>query len=99
ALPDLLERAGVDTDEILTWVDELDFLLLGGPNARFKVAPYQRPFTTAAGALGNTDFLPVLEKGKLAAMSAAGMARVATDPHGFDEISVAQYAREWGVSE
>jgi 15-cis-phytoene desaturase len=99
ALPQLLEEAGVKTDEMLTWVDELAFLDPAGPNARFAVAPFHHPVSTAKTALLNTDFLPTAEKAKLAAMAAAGTARATADPLKLDELSIAQYAAEWGVSD
>jgi 15-cis-phytoene desaturase len=98
ALPDLLERAGVDLDQMLTWVDELAYLVPGGPDGCFTVSPFHRPVSTAKTALGNTEFLPTSEKVKLAAMSAAGAAKCVSDPLELDRISIAKYAASYGVS-
>ena len=68
ALPALMCRAGVGPDETLTWVDELAYLVRGGPNARFTVSPYHCPLATPLTALANNDFLPLSEKAKLVAM-------------------------------
>jgi 15-cis-phytoene desaturase len=99
ALPELLQRVGVDPDEVVTWVDELAYLDPVGPEARFTVSPYHHPVATAKTALSNTDFLPTGDKAKLAAMATAGMLRCASDPLGLDRISLGQYASEYGVSD
>jgi 15-cis-phytoene desaturase len=99
ALPDLMQRVGVDPDEMLTWVDELAYLDPAGPEARFTVSPYHHPLETTKTALSNTAFLPTGEKAKLAAMATAGMLRCASDPSGLDGLSLAQYAAEFGVSD
>jgi 15-cis-phytoene desaturase len=99
ALPDLLRRVGVDPDEMLTWVDELAYLDPGAPEALFKVSPFHHFLDTVRTALANTDFLPTGEKAKLAAMATAGMIRCATDPLGLDQVSLAQYAAQFGVSD
>jgi 15-cis-phytoene desaturase len=97
ALPDLLHRAGVDPDQLLTWVDELAYLMPNGPNAHFTVSPYHHPLDTLKTTFSNTDFLPTSEKAKLGAMAAAGMAKCASDPHGLDRASLATYAAGFGV--
>ena len=57
ALPALLEDAGVQVDDIITWVDELEIHHPGGPNGRFTTAPYHHPLGTAASLVGNNALL------------------------------------------
>nr|MBA3483713.1 FAD-dependent oxidoreductase [Pirellulales bacterium] len=99
ALPQLLKEVGVNVEEMLTWVDELAFLDPAGPGARFTVSPFHHPVDTAKTALSNTDFLPTGEKAKLAAMAAAGTALAIANPLKLDQLSIAQYAAQWGVSD
>jgi 15-cis-phytoene desaturase len=99
ALPDLLKEVGVQLDDILEWVDELAFMDPHHPEAVFVPSPYHHPLQTAGSLLGNREFLPLLEKPKLAAMAAAGCAKAVSDPHGLDGQSIADYARQFGVSE
>lgn len=98
ALPALLEEAGVQLNDIIAWVDELEIHHPGGPNGRFTTAPYRHPIGTTTSFLGNTALLPMAEKAKLAAMGAAGMARCANNPLEFDRLSLAQYAVQFGLS-
>jgi 15-cis-phytoene desaturase len=98
ALPDLLKECGVDCNDILEWVDELAFMMPQSPDAVFTPSPYHHPLKTAVSLLGNNDFLPPLEKAKLAAFSAAGCAKAASDPLGLDAVSIADYAAQFGVS-
>jgi 15-cis-phytoene desaturase len=97
ALPTLLAKADIRLDDIVTWVDELAYWIPGGPNALLTPAPYQRPIRTVTTALGNTDFLPTLEKAKLGMMAAAGVAKCIATPHALDRVSIAAYARSFGV--
>lgn len=99
ALPNLLTECGVDCNDILEWVDELAFMQPGQPDAVFTPSPYHHPLKTAISLLGNNDFLPFLEKPKLAAFSTAGCAKAVSDPLGLDAISIADYAAQFGVSQ
>ena len=98
-LPELIEKAGVSVDETVTWVDELAFFDPVTEPAYFGAAPYQRPFRTAWKALTNTHFLPTVEKAKLTRMVFAGLRDCAKNPIALDNVSIADYARERGVSE
>jgi 15-cis-phytoene desaturase len=97
ALPSLLRKAGIRLNDIVTWVDELAYWIPDGPGALLTAAPYQRPVRTGTSALGNTDFLPTLDKAKLALMGTAGVAKCVANPNGLDRLSIAAYARRFGV--
>lgn len=99
ALPKLLHRVGVAVDDIVVWTDELEFHIPGGPNALFCLSPFHHPVSTLSSSLGNTDFLPTTEKAKLAAAASAGVARAVTAPQDLDARSLADFARDWSVSE
>ena len=98
-LPNVLKRAGIDLDAMLTWVDEIAILTPGGPNALFGAAPYHHPLRTLAGLVDNTEFVTTWDKLKLSQMGLAGLAKVASDPSGLDQISIARYARSFGLPE
>jgi 15-cis-phytoene desaturase len=97
ALPSLLAKANIHLDDIVSWVDELAYWIPDGPGALLTAAPYQRPLRTITRALGNTDFLPTVEKAKLAMMAAAGVAKCIAAPLALDQVSIAAYARSFGV--
>jgi 15-cis-phytoene desaturase len=98
-LPDLLKRAGVATNDLLHWVDELAFYDPDVGPAFFGVAPLYRPIHTLWSTLTNTHFIPTGEKAKLAAMTVAGLKDYADSPEMLDRYSVADYARQHGVGE
>ena len=83
---------------MLTWVDELAFCIPGSPPALFSDAPLRHPLNTAAGLIGNNDFLPPADKARLAAFGAAGIAKCLSHPGDLDQKSLADYAAEFGVS-
>ncbi len=99
SLPRLLEKIGLDLDEMLSWVDELAFCMSAGPSAHFTFSPYHRPLSTAWSLMVNNNFLPPAEKVKLSAMASAGVAKCLSDPAALDEISIADYALQFGVSQ
>jgi 15-cis-phytoene desaturase len=99
ALPELLKQCGVDCNDILEWVDELAFMVPQSPDAVFTPSPYRHPLKTAVSLLGNNDFLPPLDKAKLAAFSTAGCTKAVSDPLGLDTVSIADYAVQFGVSQ
>jgi 15-cis-phytoene desaturase len=99
-LPGLLQEAGLSTDAIVDWVDEVGFLVPdGGPRAVFGAAPYHKPLQTIFRALANNDFLPPRDKAALAVMGARGLRDCARSPLELDEHNIADYARQHGVSE
>lgn len=98
-LPELLERAGASVDDTVFWVDEIAFQDPDVGAAYFTAAPYHRPLRTAWKALTNNHFLSPLEKAKLARLALAGIRDCSSDPAVLDQISIADYARERGISE
>lgn len=98
ALPRLLREVGVDTDRMLTWVDELAFLNPDGRNGDFIVAPYRHPVRTVIGLLANNHFLSPSDKVRFAAFTVAGISRCLRDPSRLDHISLAEYAAGFGIS-
>lgn len=99
-LPKLLDRAGVLLDDVVVWQDEVEIRTPdGGPSAVFAASMIHRPIDTIAGALGNNDFLSLGQKAALGKMLAAGALAYASRPEELDRTTVAQLAREHGVSE
>jgi 15-cis-phytoene desaturase len=98
ALPALLKEVGADFENVVAWVDELNYLFHGGKKYQFATAPYQHPLSTAASLIGNNDLIPPSDKARLAAFSAAGLTKCLADPSGLDSESIADFARTFGIS-
>ena len=108
--PRLLKRAGISLDSVFIYQDELEIRVAegGDKNAdpqkrrrsgRFGVSVLLRPFRTIGGALGNTELLSWRDKWQLVRFMAAGTIRYLRDPRSLDQLSIAEYARQHGVSE
>lgn len=108
--PRLLTRAGLDLDEVFVYQDEIEIRVAEGGDknadpsgrrrsARFGVSVIQRPVLTIGGALGNSELLSWRDKWQLVKFMIAGLADYLRDPEALDKLSVAEYARQHGVSE
>ncbi len=106
----LLGRAGIDLDDVFIYQDELEIRVAegGDQNAdperrrrsgRFGVSVIHRPILTIGGALGNSELLSWRDKWQLVKFLTAGTIRYLRDPASLDQLSVAEYARQHGVSE
>lgn len=98
ALPELMKKVGVEVEEMVTWTDELTYHLPDGSKASFVAAPYRHPLGTLTSAFANTDFLPLTDQAKLAAMTMAGVFKCHSAPLELDDISIAEYAASHGVA-
>jgi len=108
--PKLLERAGLDLDEVFIYQDELEIRVAEGGDknsdpkkrrrsGRFGASLFHRPLLTLGGALGNSELLSWSDKLGLVKFLVAGSARFLSDPDSLDKLSIAEYARQHGVSE
>ena len=97
-LPAVLRLAGIDVDQMLTWVDEAAIVVPGGASGRFGAAPYHRPLGTIGGLLGNNRLIPPVQKLRLAAMLAMGLRDYWQKPLELDRYNLADYAARFGVS-
>jgi 15-cis-phytoene desaturase len=108
--PRLLERAGLDLDDVFIYQDELEIRVAEGGDknfdpqrrrrsGRFGVTALHRPILTIGGALGNSELLSWRDKWQLVRFLIAGTVRYLRDPLSLDTMSVAEYARQHGVSE
>jgi 15-cis-phytoene desaturase len=99
ALPGLLERAGVELDEVVEWEDEIEIRPPGGQSsAVLGVAPAHRPVQTLLSALGHNDFLSPDDKLSLQPFFVSGLEDYSERPAWLDGRSVTEYARAHGVS-
>lgn len=105
-----LERAGIDLDDVFIYQDEIEIRVAEGGernfrqgrprrSGRFGVSGIHRPLMTIGGALGNTELLSWRDKWQLVRFIVAGTIRYLRDPLSLDRLSVAEYARQHGVSE
>jgi 15-cis-phytoene desaturase len=100
ALPQLLERVGVELEEVVEWEDEIEIRIPDGqPSAVLGVSPYHRPIQTLLSALGNNDFLSPEDKISLQPFFVDGLEDYSERPAWLDARSVLRYARAHGVSE
>ncbi len=108
--PKLLSRAGIDLDDVFIYQDEVEIRVAEGGDknsdpkkrrrsGRFGVSMFFRPFRTIGGALGNSELLSWKDKWQLSKFMIVGTARFLRDPASLDRLSVAEYARQQGVSE
>jgi 15-cis-phytoene desaturase len=108
--PRLLKRAGLSLKDVFIYQDELEIRVAEGGDknsdpkkrrrsGRFGVSVLFRPIRTIGGALGNSDLLSWRDKWQLSKFMIAGTVRFLRDPQSLDQMSVAQYARQMGVSE
>jgi 15-cis-phytoene desaturase len=106
----LLKRAGIDLDDVFIYQDEIEIRVAKGGeknfsadggrrSGRFGVSALHRPLLTIGGALGNGELLSWGEKWHLIRFIIAGTIRYLRDPLSLDRLSVAEYARQHGVSE
>ncbi len=99
-LPGLLERAGVDVNEILCWEDEVEIIVPdGGPSGVIGMAPVYKPLRTIGGLLGNNDLLSPADKAALALFFADGLRTYVSNPTSLDRQTVSGFARRHKVSE
>ncbi len=99
-LPKLFEKAGLDHEDAVVWGDEVQFRLPdGGPQAVVGLAPLHKPIKTAAGWLGNFDWLGADDKASLVPFLTAALADYALTKEALDNNSVYEYAKKRGVTD
>lgn len=100
ALPDLLERAGIDLDDMLVWETTME---VRHPNVdehgEFGLDVIHAPLKTLSGVLGNNNFITPADKASLIPFLAAGFKECVSSPEELDSISVLDFANQHGVSE
>jgi 15-cis-phytoene desaturase len=96
ALPDLLFRAGIDVDRILTWEEQIA-VKVGFEKALFGLSPVHGPVKTLRGFLGNNKFIPVRDKLSIARFFTSGFRDYMVRPEMLDKMSVLDYAEKHGV--
>lgn len=98
ALPRLIEKSGVQLDDIVCWENEIEIRLPDGLHATLGLAPLHKPFQTIWNVLGHHNFLSPADKLQLGKMFAAGFKLYQEAPHKLDTYTVEKFAREHGVS-
>ncbi len=99
-LPRLLDRCGVDVDEMVCWEDEVEIRLPdGGPRGILGLAPFYAPWRTLTGVVGNNGLLSPRDKLSLVPFMAAGVKDYVRRPLELDRHSVTDYARRHHVTE
>lgn len=100
ALPDLLERCGVDLGEMVCWEDEFEIRVPdGGAQGILGMSPIHKPLRTFGGLLANNDLLSPLDKLSLSWFMAAGMKDYLRNPDELDRHTVAEYAKSHRVTD
>lgn len=99
-LPELLERAGIDLNEMLFWEKTME---ARHPEAKepgeFGLDVIRAPLKTVLGALGNNSYLTPADKASLISFFAAGFKDYLANPEELDEITVKEYAERHNVTE
>ena len=110
AFKSLLRRAEIELDDVFIYQDEIEIRVAEGGDknsdpkgrrrsGRFGVSVLHRPVLTIGGALGNSELLSWRDKFQLVRFMIAGTVRYLRAPESLDRLSVAEYARQHGVSE
>lgn len=100
ALPDLLERAGIPMESVVQWDDKIEIRTPdGGPSVTLTFTVPDKPLKTLADILGHNEFLSPSDKIGLGKFILAGFSDYSKDPDSLDRITIAEYARERGVSD
>ncbi|MCQ4087946.1 FAD-dependent oxidoreductase [Saccharibacillus sp. JS10] len=98
-LPELLERAGIDLDEMLFWETSME---ARHPEAEdsgeFGLDVIRAPLKTLLGALGNNSYLTPADKASLIPFFTAGFKDYLANPEKLDEIPLQQYAEDHHVT-
>ncbi len=97
ALPDLLFRAGIDVDRIVTWEEQVA-VKIGIERVMFGLSPLHGPIKTLRGLIGNNRILPVKDKLALTRFFSAGFRDYKTKHASLDQISVQDYAEKHGMN-
>ncbi len=97
-LPKVLEKIGIDLDDMLCWEDEIEIRTSDGPSVVMGLAPLHKPLTTLESLLGHNDFISPEDKLSVLRMMSAGMKDYITRPEELDEITVLTYAKRHGVT-
>ncbi|WP_458125956.1 hydroxysqualene dehydroxylase [Paenibacillus sp. Z3-2] len=99
ALPDLLERAGIDPDGMLVWETTME---VRHPDAdehgEFGLDVIHAPLKTLSGVLGNNNFITPADKASLIPFLAAGFKECVSSPEELDAVSVLDFANQHGVN-
>jgi 15-cis-phytoene desaturase len=100
AFPELLRKAGINVDDIVSWEDEIEIRLPDGRGSGvFGTAPLYNPIGTLTGFLGNFELLSLLDRITLAGFLTAGLLEYFSNPAGLDQVSVRKQAEAYGVTE
>ncbi len=99
-LPELLERAGIDLNEMLFWEKSME---TRHPEADepgvFGLDVIRAPLKTALGALGNNKYLTPSDKASLIPFFTAGFKDYLANPEELDEIPLKTYAERHHVTQ
>lgn len=100
AMPQLLADIGVSLDDIVAWVDAVEF---HSPHdvprsGYFTAAPFSRPFRTLHDAF-TSNYVSWPERLRLVRMAMHGLYDAMRYPEQLDAVSIAAYARRFKVGE
>src|SRR5690554_5451128 len=99
-LPRLLRHVGLKPKDVVIWRDEIAFRVPdGGPSALFSASILRRPLSTAVRAFRHRDFLPLTQRAAMVRMLAAGSVAYLRRPAQLDSVTIADFAREHGVTQ
>ncbi|MFZ5376118.1 MAG: hydroxysqualene dehydroxylase [Patescibacteria group bacterium] len=99
-LPRLLHQVGVQVDDVVQWVNELEIRLPNpGPSQILTLSPLGQPVDTLRSLLGNNDFLSASEKLALSNFMVKGLKEYFSSPASLDEVSIYEFATREGLSQ
>lgn len=99
-LPAVLADAGVEIDDVVCWEDEIEIRVPdGGGAAVLATGPLSRPAETVAGVSNLLRIISLADLMSLPAFFAGGLHEYFLSPWRLDQVSVAEQARAYGVTE
>jgi 15-cis-phytoene desaturase len=99
-LPNLLQRCGVNVNDIVEWINEFEVRLPdGNPGAKYAISPLSKPLQSLADILGQNEFLPPRDKLDLAKFFTNGIKEYKKKPEKLDTYTVTEYAKFHEVSD
>ncbi|WP_337017007.1 NAD(P)/FAD-dependent oxidoreductase [Oceanobacillus massiliensis] len=100
AFPEMLRKAGIDLKEIFMWEKRMEVRLAEKEKtAKFGIAPLLGPYQALKGVIGNNRILSPRDKLSLIPFFTSGLKDYKKNPKQLDELSIADYAKKYGVTE
>ena len=90
----LLDEIGRPPDDVLFWMDRVHYEDPQGPRATFGVNPFHAPLKTILSALGQNDYLGIVDKLSLMPLTVPALGSLEAIRKRYDGMSVTEWWRQ-----